>query len=84
MFSKDLPVGVIKSPDCLVISKPFPKQIILDSSNLNEFADKNFKFVKNGRKLSKRVENTGGKGIIAQKQFLLFTKCFQNTCTADI
>ena len=30
---------------------------ILDSSKLKEFADDNFKFDENGRKLSKRVEN---------------------------
>ena len=33
---------------------------------LKEFADNNFKFVENGRKLSKRVENTVGKGEIAR------------------
>ena len=36
---------------------------------------------KNGRKLSKRVENTVGKGEIARyEQFLLFPQCFQKTC----
>ena len=30
---------------------PFPKRWILDSSKLKEFADDNFKFDKNGRKL---------------------------------
>ena len=34
-----------------------------------------------GRKLSKRVENTVGKGDIARyKQFLLFPQCFQKAC----
>ena len=43
-----------------------------------EFADNNFKFDKNGRKLSKQVENTVGKGEIARyEQFLLFPQCFQ-------
>ena len=37
---------------------------ILDSSK--EFADDNFKFDENGRKFSKRVENTVGKGDIAR------------------
>ena len=37
----------------------------LDSSNLKEFADDNFKFDENGSKLSKWVENTVGKGEIA-------------------
>ena len=41
-------------------------------------------FDKNGRKLSKRVENTVGKGEIAcYEQFLLFLQCFQKTCPAD-
>ena len=43
-----------------------------------EFADDNFKFDENGRKLSKQVENTEGKGEIARyEQFLLFPQCFQ-------
>ena len=54
---------------------------ILDSSKLKEFADDNFKFDENGRKLSKRVENTVGKGEIARyEQFLLFPQCFQKAC----
>ena len=54
---------------------------ILDSSKHKDFADDNFKFDENGRKLSKRVENTVGKGEIARyKQFLLFPLCFQKTC----
>ena len=63
---------------------PFPKQQILDSSNLKEFADEIFKFDENGRQFSKRVENTVGKGEIARyEQFLLFPRCFQKTCTSD-
>ena len=62
----------------LVMGKPFPKQQILDSSKLKEFADNNFKFDENGRKLTKQVENTVGKGEIARyEQFLLFPQCFQ-------
>ena len=45
-----------------------PLQILLDSSKLKEFADDNFKFEENGRKLSKRVENTVGKGKVAHYQ----------------
>ena len=46
---------------------------ILDSSKLKEYADDNFKFDENVRKLSKREENTVGKGEIARyEQFLLF------------
>ena len=64
---------------------PFPKRQILDSSKLKEFADDNFKFDKNGRKLSTQVENTVGKGEIARyEQFLLFPQCFQKTCIADM
>ena len=62
----------------------FPKRRILDSSKLKEFADDNFEFDENGRKVSKSVENTVGKGKIARyEQFLLFTQCFQETCTSD-
>ena len=49
---------------------------------LEDFADDNFKLDENGEKVSKRVENTLGKGEIARyKQFLLFPQCFQKTCT---
>ena len=51
---------------------------MLDSSKLVEFADDNFKFDENGRKFSKRVENTVGKREIAgykQSSFpILFSK----------
>ena len=40
----------------------FPKQQILDSSNLKEFAYNNFKFDENGTKFSKWVENTVSSG----------------------
>ena len=50
-------------------------------SKLKEFADDNFKLDENGRKLSKQVENTVGKGEIARyEQFLLFQQCFQKVC----
>ena len=52
---------------------------------MKEFAADNFKFVENGRKFSKRVENTVGKGEIAHhEQFLFIPRCFQKTCTADM
>ena len=61
-----------------------PKQQILESSKLKDFADDHFKSDENGRKSSKRVENTVGKGEFARyEQFLLFPQCFQKTCTAD-
>ena len=60
---------------------PLPDVQILDSSKLKEFADDNFKFNENGRKLSKWVENTVGKGEIARlEQFLLLPQCFQKAC----
>ena len=60
---------------------PITRRQILDSSKLKEFADNNFKFDENGRKLSRRVENTVEKGEIAcYKQFLLFPQCFQKAC----
>ena len=59
---------------------PLPE--ILDSSKRKEFADDNFKFDENGRKISKCVENTVGKGEIARyEQFLLFPQCFQKACS---
>ena len=55
----------------------FPKQQILDSSKLKVFEDDNFKFDENGKKFSKGIENTMGKGEIARyEQFLLFPQVF--------
>ena len=45
---------------------PITRRQILDSTKLKEFADDNFKFDENGKKLSKWVENTVGKGEIAR------------------
>ena len=57
------------------------RQQILESSKLKEFADDNFKFDENDRKLSKCIENTVGKGEIAHhEQFLLFPQCVQKAC----
>ena len=53
------------------LSVPFPKRQTIDPSKLKEFADDNFKFDENGRKLSKQVENTVGK-----KEKLLITSNF--------
>ena len=48
---------------------------------MKEFADDNFKFDKNGRMLSKWVENTVEKGEIAcYEQFFIFPQCFQKAC----
>ena len=59
------------------MSSIFPKQQILDSSKLNDFAHDNFKFDEQGRKFSKWVENTVGKGEIARyEQFRFFPTVF--------
>ena len=52
----------------------------LDSSKLEEFADNNFKFDKNGWKFTKWVENIAGKWEIARyEQFLIFPLCAADT-----
>ena len=56
---------------------PFPKRQLLDASKLKELADDNFKLNENGRKFSKWVKNTVGRGEIAcYEQFLLFPQFF--------
>ena len=45
---------------------------------MKDLADDNFKFDENGRKFTKPVQNTVGKGEIAcYEQFLLFPQYFQ-------
>ena len=61
-FQKAFFLMVVRFRDCFVKASPFPKRQILNSTKLNEFADDNFKVDENGRKISKRVENTVGKG----------------------
>ena len=87
-FSKNIFYSIRESNligvDSSLILKPFPNKKFLDSSKLKETEDDNFKFDENGRKFSKREENTVGNGEIARyEQFLLFPQCFQKTCTAD-
>ena len=85
LFSKDLYCRHMKIRACLGKGKPITRRQILDSSKLKEFADDNFKFEENGRKLSKQVENTVGKGEIARnEQFLLFPQCFQKACFSGV
>ena len=68
-----------------MLTEPFPKGQILDTSKLKEFADDNLRFDENGNEFSKRVENTVGKGEIARyEQFLLFPQCFPKTCATDM
>ena len=53
---------------------------VLDSSKL-KVCRWQFQIWRNGRKLSKWIENTVGKGEIAHcKQFLVFPQCFQKAC----
>ena len=60
-------------------------KVWVSSSKLKELEDDNFKFNENGRKVSRLVENTAGKGEMARYvQFLFFPHCFQKTCTADM
>ena len=83
------PCRITKHMDCLIdyiITLFGDERHILDSSKLKKkkFADDNFEFDENGRKFSKWIENTAGKGEIARnEQFLLFPQCFQKTCSAD-
>ena len=57
-----------------IVCLPITRRQIIDSSKLKEFADDNFRFDENGRKLSKWVENTVGKGEIACNE------CFLKAC----
>ena len=62
---------------CFVVNYPITRRQILESSKLKEFADDNFRFYVNARKLSRRVENTVGKGEIAcYEQFFSFPTVF--------
>ena len=50
----------------MIAIEPFPKLQILDSSKLKQFADDNFKFDENGKKLKRKcIENTVEKGKMA-------------------
>ena len=63
---------------------PIPKQQTSGSSKIKEFADDNYKIDVKDRNLSRRVENTVGKGEIAHfEQFLLFPQCFQKASSAN-
>ena len=71
---------IISSDLINISSKLFPKRRILDPSKPKEFADYDFKIEEIGRKYSKWLEITVGKGEIAHnEQFLLVPQCFQKT-----
>ena len=46
--------------------EPFPRRQFFYSSKLKALAEDNFKFDENGKKFSKQVENSVGKGEIAR------------------
>ena len=52
-----------------------PKRQILDSSELKEFADDNFRFNESGGMFSKRVENTAGKEKLLVTSNFSFSNC---------
>ena len=71
-------IGMLHGEMYIVI-QPIIRRQIFYSSKLKKFADDNFKFDENGRKLTGR--NTVGKGEIAHyEQFFLFPQCFQKAC----
>ena len=83
MFSKANFPRAVNTLDCGVKGfEPFSQTTTF--RQLKDFTDDNLKFDENGRKFSKGLENTVGKGGIARyEQFLLFPQCFQKTCTAE-
>ena len=82
-LSNDMQVLEFRNENVCKCILTLSQMTILDASKLKEFADDNFKFDENGRKFSKRVENTVGKGEIARyEQFVLFSQFFPKTCTA--
>ena len=83
VFSKDLYCRHVKTRACMGKGLPHLKSsaFTLTLSQMTNFrffqtgrvAEDNFKFNENGGRLSKRVENSVGKGEIANyKQFILF------------
>ena len=65
------------------INRPFPELQILDTSKLKEFADDNFKFDENVRKLSKWVENTVGNREISPYTFTLTDFSYESLWIAN-
>ena len=79
-FSSDLKMSSANS-----FSLEESKICRLEMGSADEFADDIFKSDENGRKLSKQVEYTVGKGEIARyEQFLLFPQCFQKACFPEV
>ena len=59
---------------------PISRRQILDCSKLKKFADDNFIFDENGRKLFRRVENTVGKGEIGLRAISPVPTVFSKAC----
>ena len=66
MYANDISTVFVKENNSAKLFQPFPKQQILDSSELKQFADDNSKFDENLRRFPKWVENTVGKEDIAR------------------
>ena len=62
----------------VVLFSPFPKRHILDSSKRKGFADDNVEFDENGRKISRREENTGKKKLLVMSNFSFSHRVFYN------
>ena len=63
----------------IIYHEPFPRPHISDSSELLEFVDNNFKFDKNGRKFSCRIENTVEKEKLLIMTHIIFKRLLLQT-----
>ena len=63
-----------------LMCSPITRRQILDCSKLKKFADDNFKFDKNGRKLFRGLENTVGKGEIGLRAISPVPTVFSKAC----
>ena len=78
------PEQICSSPTFIAVKVALNHNTPTNQSKLKDFADENFKFGESGTMLSKRVQNTVGKGEIARyEQFLFFPQCFQKTFTEE-
>ena len=78
------PGEICASPTIIAVKVALNHNTPTIQSKLKDFADENFKFGESGTMLSKRVQNTVGKGEIARyEQFLFFPQCFQKTFTEE-
>ena len=70
----------------LMAVNPFPKRESLDSSKLKEFADDNFEFDTNGKKVLKMGRKHCGKrrNCSLTSNFSFSHSVFKKTCTAHM